>query len=207
MHFFSFLRENARWVGGAFVMNYFTAFGQTYFISLSAGEIRAEYNLSHGDFGLLYMGATLLSALTLARFGRIVDYKSVVYLVLIVMPLLALATVIMALSHWIVLLFLSLYMLRLFGQGMMSHIAVTAMGRWFNARRGRAVSLSSLGFQVGEASFPGVLQAKRLFFLFVLASRIHSQTNTPRRDYGPEPPPRFFLVISLFLLNFPTLKT
>lgn len=159
MHFFSFLRENARWVGGAFVMNYFTAFGQTYFISLSAGEIRAEYNLSHGDFGLLYMGATLLSALTLARFGRIVDYRSVVYVVLIVMPLLALATVIMALSHWIVLLFLSLYMLRLFGQGMMSHIAVTAMGRWFNARRGRAVSLSSLGFQVGEASFPLIFVA------------------------------------------------
>jgi len=154
MSLVKFLQQNARWVGGAFLMNYFTAFGQTYFISLSAGHIRAEYDLSHGDFGMLYMGATLLSALTLTRLGRIVDYRSVVQCVLIVMPLLALAAVIMALSHWVVFLFLSLYMLRLFGQGMMSHVAVTAMGRWFNAMRGRAVSFSTLGLQTGEASFP-----------------------------------------------------
>ncbi|AJY47662.1 MFS transporter [Martelella endophytica] len=154
MNLLSFLRENARWVGGAFLMNYFTAFGQTYFISLSAGDIRAEYGLSPGDFGFIYMGATLLSALTLTRLGRIVDTRSVVQVVFIVMPLLAVATLIMAVSHHVALLFLSLYMLRLFGQGMMSHTAVTAMGRWFNAMRGRAVSLSSLGLQTGEATFP-----------------------------------------------------
>ena len=156
----AFLRENARWVGGAFLMNYFTAFGQTYFISLSAGDIRAEYGLSHGDFGLVYMGATLLSAATLTRLGRIVDERSVVQVVLLVMPLLALACLLMAFSRWVFLLFIALYMLRLFGQGMMSHIAVTAMGRWFNAMRGRAVSFSSLGLQTAEASFP-------LIFVFV----------------------------------------
>nr|WP_272214219.1 MFS transporter [Marinicella sp. W31]MDC2878073.1 MFS transporter [Marinicella sp. W31] len=83
-----------------------------------------------------------------------VDYRSVVQVVMITMPLLALAALMMALSQWIFLLFISLYMLRLFGQGMMSHIAVTAMGRWFNAMRGRAVSFSSLGLQTAEASFP-----------------------------------------------------
>ncbi|MBB4123470.1 MFS transporter [Martelella radicis] len=155
----AFLRENARWVGGAFLMNYFTAFGQTYFISLSAGDIRAEYGLSHGDFGLIYMGATLLSAATLTRLGRIVDHRSVVQVVFLVMPLLALACLLMAFSQWIFLLFIALYMLRLFGQGMMSHIAVTAMGRWFNAMRGRAVSFSSLGLQTAEASFPLIFVA------------------------------------------------
>ena len=56
---FTFLRDNARWVAGGFLLTFFSSFGQTYFISLSAGDIRAEYGLSHGGFGTIYMLATL----------------------------------------------------------------------------------------------------------------------------------------------------
>lgn len=45
-------------------------------------------------------------------------------------------------------------MLRLFGQGMMTHNAMTAMARWFSAQRGRAVSVTTLGHNAGEAVFP-----------------------------------------------------
>ena len=37
---------------------------------------------------------------------------------------------------------------------MMTHNAITAMGRWYVAQRGRAVSVASLGHQVGEAALP-----------------------------------------------------
>ncbi|WOS65298.1 hypothetical protein [Sinorhizobium fredii] len=70
---------------------------------------------------------------------------------LLTLPLLALAT--RFASHWLW-LFTTIYLLRLFGQGMMSHNAMTAMGRWFSAQRERAVSLGSLGNQAGEALFP-----------------------------------------------------
>ena len=73
MPIFKFITNNSRWLLGGFLLTFFSAFGQTYFISLSAGNIRAEYNLSHGDFGLLYMLATLASALTLPWLGKIVD--------------------------------------------------------------------------------------------------------------------------------------
>ena len=63
--FLFFLRENARWLAGGFLLTFFSSFGQTFFISLSAGNIREEYGLSHGGFGTLYMAATLGSALTL----------------------------------------------------------------------------------------------------------------------------------------------
>lgn len=135
-------------------MTFFSSFGQTFFISLSGAEIRQEYQLSHGEFGGLYMVATLASAATLPLVGRLVDITTVARTTLLVVPMLALATAAMATSDLVVFLLLSLYLLRLFGQGMMSHIAMTAMGRWYAGHRGRAVSLVALGHQFGEACLP-----------------------------------------------------
>lgn len=149
-----FLRDNARWVAGGFLLTLFSSFGQTYFISLSAGDIRAEYGLSHGGFGTIYMVATLASAATLPQLGKVIDRISVASTVLLSVPILALACVLMAWSRSLALLVLSIYLLRLFGQGMFTHIAMTAMGRWFAAQRGRAVSLATIGVNFGEALFP-----------------------------------------------------
>lgn len=149
-----FLRDNARWIAGGFLLTLFSSFGQTYFISLSAGDIRAEYGLSHGGFGTIYMIATLASAATLPQIGKIVDRISVASTVALAALVLALACVLMAWSSSLALLVLSIYLLRLFGQGMFTHIAMTAMGRWFAAQRGRAVSLTAIGVNLGEAVFP-----------------------------------------------------
>lgn len=154
MPFFQFFKDNARWLAGGFFLCYFSSFGQTFFIALSAGDIRAEYDLSHGQFGSIYMAATLLSALTLPQIGRLVDHVSVARLVALVLPVLALATISMAFANTLVWLFLTIYVLRLFGQGMMIHMAMTAMGRWYSAQRGRAVATANLGNQAGEAMLP-----------------------------------------------------
>ncbi len=149
-----FLRNNARWLFGGFLLAFFSSFGQTFFISLSGGAIREEYGLSNGDWGLLYMVATLGSALTLPFLGRIVDHISVAKTILIITPALALAVFAMGLSQSIILLVVILYCLRLFGQGMMTHTSMTAMGRWYSANRGRAVSIAVIGHQAGEAVLP-----------------------------------------------------
>lgn len=149
-----FIRENLRWLAGGFLLCFVSSFGQTFFIALSGGRIRAEFGLSNGEFGGLYMLATLASALTLPQLGKIVDRISVARTALLAMPLLALACLLMSLSQSVVLLALSLYLLRLFGQGMMLHIAITAMGRWYAGHRGRAISLATLGLQAGEGLLP-----------------------------------------------------
>ena len=154
MTFFSFVRDNARWLAGGLLFTFFSSFGQTFFISLSAGSIRHEYGLTHGDFGFLYMIATLGSALTLPYLGQIVDRYSVRKVALFIVPMLALAAVSMAFSVHIVQLVVTIYLLRLFGQGMMTHTAFTAMGRWFSAQRGRSISVVALGQNAGEAVFP-----------------------------------------------------
>lgn len=149
-----FLVENARWLAGGFLLTFFSSFGQTFFISLSGGAIRADYGLSNGEWGALYMFATLGSAFTLPFLGRIVDVISVSRTVLIIVPALVLASFLMSISESIILLVVVLYMLRLFGQGMMTHTSMTAMGKWYSAQRGRAVSIAVVGHQAGEALLP-----------------------------------------------------
>lgn len=160
MSFLAFFRGNARWIVGAFVLTFFSTVGQTSFIGLSAGFIRSEYGLSNGQWGLVYMIGTLGSALTLPYLGQVVDRYPVRRIVVSVLPMLALAAVMMALSHRLALLVLTIYLLRLFGQGMTSHTAYTATARWFSAQRGRALSLVILGHNAGEAvlitSFAGL---------------------------------------------------
>ncbi len=154
MHFLAFVRDNARWLAGGFLLTFFSSFGQTFFIALSAGSIRDEFGLSHGEFGTIYMVATLASALTLSQFGRIVDHLSVSRVALIIIPCLALASVGMAYAGNLVVLVVVIFGLRLFGQGMMTHNAITAIGRWYVGQRGRALSVVTVGHQVGEAALP-----------------------------------------------------
>ena len=47
-----------------------------------------------------------------------------------------------------------IFALRFSGQGMLSHISVVAISRWFVAARGKALAISTLGFSVGEAFLP-----------------------------------------------------
>jgi hypothetical protein len=42
-----------------------SSFGQTFFISLFAGESRKTFNLSHGDWGAIYGFGTFASAIVL----------------------------------------------------------------------------------------------------------------------------------------------
>ena len=149
-----FLRDNFPWIGGGFLLTYCSSFGQTFFIAASIGVWRQSFALSHGEIGRLYMLATLASAACLPWLGRIVDLLPAHRVVLLVMPVLAGATVLAAAAPSLTVLVLAIFLLRLFGQGMMTHIALTATGRWFEAQRGRAVSLVVLGHQAGEATLP-----------------------------------------------------
>jgi len=151
---YDFLRQNYRWIGGGFLLTYFSSFGQTFFVSASVGEWQAAFDLSHGEFGRLYMFATLASALCLPFVGRLVDVMPEHRTIVLVVPVLSGATLMAAFAPSVAVLAAAIFLLRLFGQGMMTHIALTATGRWFALQRGRAVSLVVLGHQGGEATLP-----------------------------------------------------
>ena len=152
----TFVRTHARWLIAGFLLTFASSFGQTYFIALSGGELRAAFELSHGDFGSLYTIATLASAATLVWLGQIADRMRLRSLGALTLCGLAAASIAMAGVTSPLMLVAVLYGLRLFGQGMLSHLAMTAMARWFSAHRGRALSIAALGFPFGEAVLPSV---------------------------------------------------
>lgn len=136
------------------MLTYFSGFGQTYFISASVSEWQAAFGLSHGEFGRLYMFATLASAACLPFVGRLVDVVPPHRMIAVVIPALAGAAMLAGYASSVAVLVAAIFLLRLLGQGMMTHIALTTTGRWFVAARGRAVSLVVLGHQVAEATIP-----------------------------------------------------
>lgn len=115
--------------------------------------------MSHGEFGRLYMYATVASALCLPLVGRVVDVMPVHRVIVLVMPVFAGAALLAGTAPTLPLLVFAIFLLRLCGQGMMDHISLTATARWFVAERGRAVSLVSLGHPGGEATLPLVFAA------------------------------------------------
>lgn len=149
-----FIADNLRWLAGGLLLTVFSSFGQTFFIALFGGEIREAFSLTHGDFGGIYMLGTLASAVTLVWLGRVVDHYSVSAVSLVVCCALAIACLMMSVVSSVWMLVLVIFGLRLFGQGMMSHIAMVAMGRWYSAERGRAVSITSMGHQIGVGVLP-----------------------------------------------------
>ncbi|HSF94370.1 MAG TPA: MFS transporter [Thermohalobaculum sp.] len=154
-----FFRDNARWLMAGFTLTLCSSFGQTFFISLFAGEIKAVYGLSDGDWGGIYTVATLASAAVLVQAGGLADTMGLRRLSLMVLGLYVAVALGMAVNGSVWVLVALIAGLRFCGQGMMSHIGITAMGRWFRAHRGRAVAVAGLGHSVGEAVLPSIAVA------------------------------------------------
>ena len=149
-----FLRENAAFLLAGGVLTFSSSYGQTFFISIFSAHIMADLSLSDGEWGGIYTIGTSLSAVLMIWAGVLTDHFRVRQLALIVLPFLALACLTMAAvpnGFWLIGVIL---LLRFFGQGMTSQLAVVAMARWFSSRRGTALSISALGFALGQAVLP-----------------------------------------------------
>ncbi len=154
MSFARFLRDNAPFLLAGVLLMFCSSFGQTFFISVFAGEIRAEFGLSHGAWGLIYTLGTTASAAVMIWAGVLTDHFRARALGKIVLAMLAGAALLMAVVPSVWVLPFAIFALRFAGQGMAVHIAVVAMARWFVATRGRALSVASIGVAMGEAFLP-----------------------------------------------------
>lgn len=141
-------------VAAAFTMTLSSSFGQTYFLGLFAPWVKADFGLSDGGLGLIYAIATIASATVLFLVGRLADGRGLRAQSAGVLAALGCACLGMAFSESVWLLLPTIFALRLFGQGLPGHLALTGVGRWFLRRRGRAMSLAVLGFPAGEAIMP-----------------------------------------------------
>ena len=137
-----------------FIFTFFSAFGQSFFIGIFNPSIREDLSITHGQFGSIYASATLLSSLLLIWIGKKIDDMDAFKFSLFVIVLLSFACYFFSTIKIISLLFLGIFLLRLSGQGLMTHTATTTISRYFEQTRGRALSIGWIGLSFAEFALP-----------------------------------------------------
>ena len=148
-----------------FIFTFFSSFGQSYFLGLFNTSIREALSISHGQFGSIYASATLCSSFILIWVGKKIDDFSAIKFAYFVIISLSISSFIFSKINSIVFLFLAIFLMRLFGQGLMSHTASTTVSRYFDKSRGKALSTSWLGLSLAEFILP-VLIVYFLTFIY-----------------------------------------
>jgi len=150
-----------------FIFTFFSSFGQSFFIGLFNSSIRSDLNISHGQFGAIYALATLISSLSLIWLGKKIDEFKLIHFSFLVILLLFFASIFFSLVNGVYLLFAGIFLLRLSGQGLMSHTATASISRYFERSRGRALSATWLGLSTAEFIMPITI----VFFLSIYSWR------------------------------------
>lgn len=149
MSYWQLVRSQPRLLFFGFLTAFFSGLGQTHFVALFSPTIMNEFNLSHADYGSIYSFVTLLSGFCMSFVGPTIDRYDARWIGLWI----ALALVIsqsLLLTHQLWTVALGLFGLRLLGQGMLSNLSSIVITRFFNQNRGKALSLSSMGFPIYE---------------------------------------------------------
>ncbi len=134
-----------------FIFTFFSSFGQSFFLGLFNPSIRNELDISHGQFGTIYAFATICSSIVLVWFGKKIDEYKLLNYSIVVIGILFFSSIFFSLINNIYLLVIAIFLMRFSGQGLMSHTSSTTISRYFNKRRGRA--LSGIWFGLSSAEF------------------------------------------------------
>ena len=137
-----------------FIFTFFSSFGQSFFLGLFNSSIRESLSITHGQFGSIYASATLLSSFILVWIGKKIDDVNILKFASYVIVLLAISCFLFSKISSVIFLFFSIFLIRLSGQGLMSHTASTTISRFFERSRGRALSTTWLGLSLAEFILP-----------------------------------------------------
>ena len=146
--------QTVRLLAFGFTACFFSAFGQTFYIALFNPHWRAAFELSNAGVGAIYSAATLLSGFAIIHAGQLIDRVPLARFVTVSVLVFALGCVLLAATPAAWMLLPAIFLVRFCGQGLMTHVALSSMARFFERARGRAIGTATLGFPAGEAIFP-----------------------------------------------------
>ena len=154
MSYRTLLMDHRGVLGIACLAMFSSSLGQSFFIGLFQLPIRERLGLSAGEFGTAYALVTLISGFAMLRFGPSIDWVAPRRFAATILVALLGGILLLTLSPWWLVGVLGLGLVRLCGQGMMSHLGNTLAGREFTELRGRALGLAGLGLMLGETLLP-----------------------------------------------------
>ncbi len=137
-----------------FIFTFFSSFGQSFFLGLFNSSIRDTLSITHGQFGSIYASATLLSSFLLIWVGKKIDDINIFKFTFYVTLLLSFSCFFFSKVSSVIFLFISIFLMRFSGQGLMSHTATTTIARYFTISRGKALSAGWFGLSTAEFVLP-----------------------------------------------------
>ena len=137
-----------------FIFTFFSSFGQSFFLGLFNAPIRNELGITHGQFGNIYATATICYSVILIWIGKKIDDYRIFYYSFFVIILLFLSSLFFSFINSIYFLAVAIFLMRLSGQGLMSHASTTTISRFFERSRGKALSTIWLGLSTAEFILP-----------------------------------------------------
>ena len=159
MGYLSLYFKNWRYLTFGSLLTCLGTLGSGYFVGLFSLDIRQEFGLSHADIGLIFSVTTVASGPLLVWLGRKIDEVDLRFYTVSLCLGLAAGCFLLASSASVIAVGAGILLVRLIGDWLLIHTAVTSMARHFGAQRGRAMGLGAVGYAVGPALFPvmGVL--------------------------------------------------
>ena len=147
-----------------FIFTFFSSFGQSFFLGLFNAPLRNELSITHGQFGTIYASATIFSSLLLIWIGKKIDEYKLLYYSLFVVITLSISALFFSFINSIYFLAIAIFLMRFSGQGLMSHTSTTAISRFFEKSRGKALSTIWFGLSSAEFLLPVLVTYLLLFF-------------------------------------------
>ena len=137
-----------------FIFTFFSSFGQSFFLGLFNAPIRNELDITHGQFGSIYASATICSSLLLIWVGKKIDDYRILNYSFFVVALLFVSSLLFSFINSVYFLAIGIFLMRLSGQGLMSHASTTTISRFFERSRGKALSTIWFGLSTAEFILP-----------------------------------------------------
>ena len=150
-----------------FIFTFFSSFGQSFFLGLFNAPIRNELGITHGQFGSIYAVATIFSSLLFIWVGKKIDDFRLLNYSFFVIILLFLSTLFFSFINNVYFLAVGIFLMRFSGQGLMSHTSSTAISRYFEKSRGKALSAIWFGLSTAEFILPVLI----IYFLTIYSWR------------------------------------
>lgn len=158
------VRQGARLIAFGFIATFVSSFGQTFFLGLFSPQFEAATGAGGARLGMLYGLATLASGSLLFWLGGALD-RGPLRRAIVIASGIYLAGSLMAGSVGTQAgLLTAFFLLRLGGQGLMSHLGIVTAARGGGRRKGAMIAWASMGVILGEAVLPAAVLAAVAMF-------------------------------------------
>ncbi|MDE0723395.1 MAG: MFS transporter [Alphaproteobacteria bacterium] len=153
--YYTFFTNNWPPLMYSYLHSFGSSMGQTFLLASFVPFLRADLGMNAGDFGIIYGTATLLSAACLMLLAFILDRYDMRLITVVTSILLMIGAYMFTHCEELIFIGVSIFLLRFAGQGMMSKISSVGTSRYFVTDRGKAVSITGMGWPTGEILLPG----------------------------------------------------